>query len=179
STVDHLADVVGEITAFGRPPELHLKPMSLHPLLDECLSFAQARCETDGVEVYKSYDQGCPEAMLDAKELRKAFLNLILNGMEALAPGGRLTVTTSYGAEPKTITVIVADTGAGMTEETLSRMFDMFFTTKAQGTGLGMAIVRSVIDLHGGELLVHSVVGQGTRFTVRLPVAAPGAGARA
>jgi signal transduction histidine kinase len=179
STVDHLADVVGEITAFGRPPELHLKPMSLHPLLDECLSFAQARCETQGVEVYKSYDQGCPEALLDAKEMRKAFLNLILNGMEALAPGGRLTVTTAYAADTKTMTVVVEDTGTGMTEETLSRMFDMFFTTKAQGTGLGMAIVRSVIDLHGGELLVHTSVGQGTRFTVRLPVTAPAHGGQA
>jgi two-component system, NtrC family, sensor histidine kinase HydH len=131
------------------------------------------------VEVYKSYDQGCPDALLDAKEMRKAFLNLILNGMEALAPGGRLTVTTAYAADTKTITVVVEDTGAGMTEETLSRMFDMFFTTKVQGTGLGMAIVRSVIDLHGGELLVHSTVGEGTRFTVRLPVTAHGAEAHA
>src|SRR5688500_12132865 len=97
--------------------------------------------------------------------------------MEALSPGGRLTVTTSYAADARMITVVVEDTGAGMTEETLSRMFDMFFTTKTQGTGLGMAIVRSVIDLHGGELLVHTSVGQGTRFTVRLPVTAPAPGA--
>ena len=66
--------------------------------------------------------------------------------------------------------VTVEDTGSGMSEETQSRMFDLFFTTKPQGTGLGMAIARSVIDLHGGELTIHSVLGHGTRVSVRLPV---------
>jgi two-component system sensor histidine kinase HydH len=169
STVDHLASVVSEITAFGRPPELHRTPTALHPLLDECLAFAQARCETADIEVFRVYDPTCPEAMLDARELRKAFLNLVLNGLESLAPGGRLTVTTSWTPEPRTITVVIEDTGLGMSEETVSRIFDLFFTTKAQGTGLGMAVVRSVIDLHGGSLDVRSAPGQGTRVTVRLP----------
>src|SRR5206468_441142 len=104
STVDHLAAVVSEITAFGRPPELHRAPVAVHSLLDECVSFA--------------------------------------------------------------------DTGVGMADETLARIFDLFFTTKPQGTGLGMAIARSVIDLHGGELTVHSVVGQGSRVVARLPLEA-------
>ena len=69
--------------------------------------------------------------------------------------------------------MIVEDTGSGMTEETVSRMFDLFFTTKPKGTGLGMAIARSVIDLHGGELTIHSALGQGTRVTARLPVGPP------
>lgn len=173
SAVDHLAAVVGEITAFGRPPDLHRAAVGIHPLLDECLSLAQARCETKDVAVFRVYDPACPEGMFDARELRKAFLNLVLNGLEALAPGGRLTVTTSYAPEPNTITVVIDDTGCGMTEEITSRMFDMFFTTKPQGTGLGMSITRSVIDLHGGQLAVHSVLGQGTRVTVRLPVDRP------
>jgi two-component system sensor histidine kinase AtoS len=68
------------------------------------------------------------------------------------------------------VTVIIEDTGAGMSEETLSRAFDLFFTTKPEGTGLGMALARSVIDLHGGSLDVHSAPGRGTRVRVRLPV---------
>jgi signal transduction histidine kinase len=115
--------------------------------------------------------------MLDARELRKAFLNLIVNGLEALAPGGRLTITTAWAPETGTLTVTIEDTGGGMTDETLSRIFDLFFTTKPHGTGLGMAIARSVIDLHGGELAIHSVVGQGTRVTARLPLDAAPAGA--
>jgi len=170
ATVDHLATVVQEITAFGRPPELHRVATDVHALLDECLAFAQAKCETPGVEVLRDYDPACPYALLDVRELRKALLNLVLNGMEALAAGGRMTVTTAYAADTRTMTVTIEDTGAGMSEETLSRMFDLFFTTKPQGTGLGMALARSVIDLHAGELTINSTVGKGTRVTVRLPV---------
>ena len=171
STVDHLAAVVSEITAFGRPPELHRAPVALHALLDECVSFAQARITTADIEIFRVYDPTAPaQAMLDARELRKAFLNLVLNGLESLAPGGRLTVTTAWAPDAKTLTVTIEDTGGGMADETLARIFDLFFTTKPQGTGLGMAIARSVIDLHGGELTVHSVVGQGTRIVARLPL---------
>lgn len=170
STVDHLATVVQEITAFGRPPELHRVATNIHALLDECLAFAQAKCEATGVEVVRGYDTACPDALLDARELRKAFLNLVLNGMEALGPDGKLTVMTSYAPQTRMVTVVVEDTGVGMSEETLSRMFDLFFTTKSQGTGLGMALARSVIDLHAGELAINSAPGKGTRVTVRLPV---------
>ena len=178
STVDHLAAVVQEITAFGRPPELHRVPTSLHALLDECVGFAQAKCETPGIEVVRSYDPACPEALLDARELRKAFLNLVINGLESLRDGGRLTVSTTYAPDTRAVTIVVEDTGHGMSDETLSRIFDLFFTTKPQGTGLGMALARSVIDLHGGELTVHSALGKGTRITIRLPME-PAGGARA
>ncbi len=170
STVDHLAGVVQEITAFGRPPELHRAATSVQALLDECLSFAQAKCETPDIEIVKAYDAACPDGLLDARELRKAFLNLILNGLESLRAGGRLTVSTGYSADTRTITVVVEDTGHGMSEETLSRIFDLFFTTKPHGTGLGMALARSVIDLHGGTLDIHSTVGKGTRVAMRLPL---------
>src|SRR5204862_7518337 len=149
-TVDHLAAVVSEITSFGRPPELHRAPVALHALLDECVSFAQARITTEGIEIFRIYDPTAPpQAMLDARELRKAFLNLILNGLESLAPGGRLTVTTAWAADTKALTVTIEDTGGGMSDETLSRIFDLLFTPKPQDTGLGMAIARSVIHLHG------------------------------
>jgi signal transduction histidine kinase len=145
----------------------------MHALLDECLSFAEARTGAEGIEIFRAYDDACPaDALLDARELRKAFLNLILNALESLSPGGRLTVTTNYSPDTKSLGVIVEDTGSGMSEETVSRMFDLFFTTKPQGTGLGMAIARSVIDLHGGQLTIHSVLGQGTRVTARLPMEA-------
>lgn len=170
STVDHLSAVVSEITAFGRPPELHRAPVDVHALIDECLTFAKARATTEGVDVSARFDDQCPVAFLDGRELRKAFLNLVVNGMEALDRGGRLTVTTTYAAADRSLTVTIEDTGRGMSEETLARLFDLFYTTKRDGTGLGMAIARSVIDRHGGELAVASAPGQGTRVTVRLPL---------
>ena len=170
STVDHLAAVVQDITAFGRPAELKRTPTSVQALLDECVTFAQAKCETPGIEVFRAYDDGCPDAMLDARELRKAFLNLLLNALEALREGGRLSVSTGYSPDTRSVTVVIEDTGVGMSEETVARIFDLFFTTKPHGTGLGMALAKSVIDHHGGELAVHSTVGRGTRVSVRLPV---------
>ena len=179
STVDHLAAVVAEITAFGRPAELHRAPTAIHTLLDECLTFGRARCETEGLQIERDYDTRCPEGELDARELRKAFLNLILNGLESLEPGGCLRVTTACAAEPHEVRITFEDNGSGMNEETLSRVFDLFFTTKPEGTGLGMAIARSVIDLHGGQLTLQSEPGRGTRALVRLPLTSPRGGPEA
>lgn len=173
ATVDHLAAVVAEITAFGRTPELRRAPTALSALLDECIGLARARCPDEGIEVLRAYETGCPEAYVDARELRKAFLNLVLNGLEALDGHGQLTIGTVYTAETGTITVAIDDTGCGMSDETLSRVFDLFFTTKPEGTGLGMAIARSVIDRHGGEITIQSAPGHGTHVRVRLPLGAP------
>jgi signal transduction histidine kinase len=172
SVVDHLAGVVTEITAFGRTPELERAPASIAALLDECVALAQARHPVEGLEVVRAYDDACPAAAVDARELRKAFLNLLVNALEALGPGGRLRLATAWEAAGGVITVVVEDTGAGMSEETLARIFDLFYTTKPHGTGLGMAIARSVVERHGGELVVRSAPGKGTRVSVRLPVAA-------
>jgi signal transduction histidine kinase len=169
-TVDNLAAVVNEITAFGRTPELRRAPTDLHALLDECVTFARAKVARDDIEVLSTYDPACPPAPVDARELRKALLNLVLNGVESLGPAGRLTVSTSYAPAARTITITLDDTGSGMSEETLARVFDLFFTTKPEGTGLGMALARSVITRHGGELAINSEVGQGTRVIVRLPI---------
>jgi two-component system, NtrC family, sensor kinase len=169
--VERLGAVVAEITAFGRPSELHRAPASLPPLLDECLAFARARQGSDGVEIVRQYDPACPEALVDARELRKAFLNLILNGLEAMEEGGRLTIRVDFAPDSDVIRVSIEDTGVGMSEETLSRVFDMCFTTKPQGTGLGMAIARSVIARHGGDLRLQSAPRLGTKVVVNLPAA--------
>jgi signal transduction histidine kinase len=177
STIDHLVAVVSELTAFGRPKELQRAPTALGPLLDECLALARARCPGDSIDVVRSYDARCPDVNVDARELRKAFLNLILNGLEALQGRGRLTVGTVWAPDTQVVTAAIDDTGVGMSDETLARIFDLFFTTKPDGTGLGMAVARSVIDLHGGELSVQSTLGHGTRVRVRLPAGAAADGA--
>ena len=169
-TVDHLAAVVSEITAFGRTPELRRAPTDVPELLDECVTFARAKVARDDITVTCSHDPACPAASLDVREMRKAFLNLILNGLEALGAGGRLAVVSSYAPAARTITVTLDDTGGGMSEATLARVFDLFFTTKPEGTGLGMALARSVITRHSGQLSINSEVGQGTRVIVRLPI---------
>jgi signal transduction histidine kinase len=174
ATIDHLAGVVSEITAVGKSPLLHPARTALAALLDECISFARARVTEPSLQIVRRYDPACPEAMVDARQLRKAFLNLVLNGLESLSAGGRLTVSIVHAPEVRTITVTIEDTGSGMNEETLSRVFDLFFTTKPEGTGLGMSIARAIIEGHGGSLSLRSAPGEGTRVTVALPVGPPG-----
>ena len=170
ATVDNLAAVVNDITAFGRTSELRRAPTDLAALLDECVTFARAKVARQDIEVTRSYDSSCPPVPVDAREIRKAFLNLVLNGLEALGANGRLAVATSYAAAARAVTVTLDDTGGGMSEETLARIFDLFFTTKPEGTGLGMALARSVITRHGGQLTITSDLGRGTRVLIRLPI---------
>jgi signal transduction histidine kinase len=165
--IDHLAELVTEITAFGGTPELKRVLTDVNALLDECLALAQDRLTGRQIEIVREYDQACPPASLDARALRKALLNLIVNGLEAIGAEGTLTVRTAFRGGA--IDISVEDTGCGMSHETQSRIFDLFFTTKPNGTGLGMGIVRSVIDQHGGHMAIDSAPGKGTRVRLHLP----------
>jgi len=166
--VGHLAELVTDITAYGRAPELRRAPTAVNAVLDECLGLAEDRVVQGDIRVVRELDEAVGEVLLDARELKKALLNLIRNGLEAMADGGTLTVRTRR-TDGGAIEISVEDTGSGMDAETSARMFELFFTTKPNGTGLGMAIVRSVVDRHGGRLEIESEAGRGTRVRIELP----------
>jgi signal transduction histidine kinase len=170
--VDHMAELVREITQFGRPATLRRAPTSLNGLVESCLDLAQARRRTKDVQVTLDLDPALPPAMLDAREVRKVFLNLIGNALEAMESGGTLTLRTR-AAERGFLETMVEDTGCGMSDETRARIFDLFYTTKETGTGLGMAIARAVVEQHGGRLEIRSQLGRGTHVSVLLPVEGP------
>jgi signal transduction histidine kinase len=170
--VDHMAELVREITQFGRPAALRRAPTSLNGLVESCLDLAQARRKVEDVQVTLELDAALPQAMLDAREVRKVFLNLIGNALEAMEGGGTLTLRTR-AAERGFLETIVEDTGCGMSDETRARAFDLFYTTKETGTGLGMAIARSVVEQHGGRIEIRSQLGRGTQVSVLLPVEGP------
>ena len=167
--VKHLGELVTDITAYGRPPELRREETPANALIEECLSLVQDRVADKQIRLVSALDAAVGTVLVDVRELRKVFLNLFVNALEAMEPRGTLTVRTRR-ADENTIEVSVEDTGCGIDAETRSRMFDLFFTTKANGTGLGMAIARSVVDRHGGRLEVDSEPGRGTRVRVELPV---------
>jgi signal transduction histidine kinase len=170
--VDHMAELVREITQFGRPAALRRAPTSLNGLVESCLDLAQARRRIKDVQVTIDLDTALPQAMLDAREVRKLFLNLIGNALEAMESGGTLTLRTRAAARGF-LETLVEDTGCGMSDETRARAFDLFYTTKETGTGLGMAIARSVVEQHGGRIEIRSQLGRGTQVSVLLPVEAP------
>jgi signal transduction histidine kinase len=170
--VDHMTDMVREITQFSRPGSLRRVPTGLNGLLESCLALAQARVAGKEIRVELELDPALPPAALDPRETRKVFLNLIVNALEATDAGGTLTLRTR-AAERGFVEAAVEDTGCGMSEETRARAFDLFFTTKDSGTGLGMAIARTVVEQHGGRMDIRSQVGRGTQVRVLLPLEAP------
>jgi signal transduction histidine kinase len=170
--VDHMTDLIREISQFGRPGSLQRIPSSLNGLMESCLALAQARVAGKEIRVALQLDPALPAAALDPREIRKVFLNIIVNALEAMEAGGTLTLR-SRRAERGFVEAAVEDTGCGMTEETRTRAFDLFFTTKDSGTGLGMAIARTVVEQHGGRMDIRSQLGRGTQVRVLLPLEEP------
>jgi signal transduction histidine kinase len=169
SSVDHLARTVSELNQFARPREMTLAPVRLDALMDELLQMVGDRVAEKRIDVVRAYDPDLPEGMFDEDELRKAFINFLINALDASSEGGRLYVSVEAEV-PEQVRVTVRDEGQGMDEETLRRLFEPFYTTKSTGTGLGMAIARKIVEQHRGRLDVRSVEGKGTTVTVTLPL---------
>jgi two-component system, NtrC family, nitrogen regulation sensor histidine kinase GlnL len=168
-SVDHLAAIVAELSDYARPRELRKSALNLNQLLDEIVPMVADRLAAKQMQVEKQYALRLPPGQFDVTELKKLFLNLIINAIEASEPGKSIELRTNSDGNGKVIVEIV-DHGAGMDAETLRRLFEPFYTTKEKGTGLGMAIARKITELHKGELTVRSRKGEGTTATVRLPV---------
>ena len=167
-----MTDLVREITQFGRPGSLRRIPTSLNGLMESCLALAQARVAGKEIRVGLQLDPALPQAALDPREIQKAFLNLIVNALEAMEAGETLTLRTRR-AERGFVEAAAEDTGCGMTEETRTRAVDLFFTTKDSGIGFGMAIARTVVERHGARMDFRSQLGRGTQVRVLLPLEAP------
>ena len=168
-SVDHLAMIVSELSDYARPRELRRTPLSLHQLLDEVLPMVADRLQEKEMRIEKRYEPQLPAGEFDVTELRKLFLNLIINAIEASEKGKSIELRTLSDGNGGVVVQII-DQGSGMDAETLRRLFEPFYTTKEKGTGLGMAIARKIAELHNGELDVKSRKGQGTTATVRLPL---------
>jgi len=154
---------------FARLPLPTLRSTSVEPCVREAL---EAYPPGDGIRVAVEPLDSLPRAVADADQLRIVFGNLIRNASEAMLLGGRLSITGSQGEEA--VEVAIADTGTGVSEADLSRILEPLYSTKSRGLGLGLAIVRSILDKCGGQLLVESEPGRGSVFTVRLMTAPPG-----
>jgi signal transduction histidine kinase len=168
-TIDHLASLVGDILTFGRPRVLNREPVALEPLVQECLSLIADPCARQRIEVALELADVSEPLSLDPVEIRRALANLLQNAVDAMPEGGVLKVIARRNGSSG-LELAVEDNGVGMDEKTAARMSDLFFTTKQRGTGLGMAIVRTAIERHGGHLQISSEPGRGTRVRIELPL---------
>ncbi len=171
NSVDHLNRTVAELNQFARPQELNLEPVRLDALMDELIQMVADRGEEKRVRGVPRDAEAAPVGPFDAGELRKAFINFLINALEASPEGVTLTVAVEALADADaSARITIRDEGTGMDEGTLRRLFEPFYTTKSQGTGLGMAIAKKIVELHKGRLEVRSEVGKGTTVLVTLPL---------
>ncbi len=165
---DRLNRIVQEFLGFASPKQPELQPADMNEAIESVLTLTTQEARKAGVKVEKRLDPAIGRRSLDAGLLKQAFLNLVLNAIQAMPDGGVLTVES--GIKGGTIEVMISDTGIGIPEENRKKLFSPFFTTKKNGTGLGLAITYRIIENHRGSIDVVSGPGKGTRFTVRIPV---------
>lgn len=171
---------------FAKPQNPRLETVNVNQVLNTTLAFQMKHqaAGADGpakVEIVREFGD-LPPTQADSTQLQQVFLNLFLNAFHAMPRGGELRVRTSLEVDGATIRIEVSDTGSGIREDLLDKVFEPFFTTRAKGTGLGLALSRQVIERHGGTITVANRPGGGALFTLRLPVRAepeptPGAAA--
>ena len=165
--IRRLDEVVQGFLKFSRPEDLKLQPVGLGPLLEEIVPIVKPEAERTGVELVIECD-GAPDVNGDPAMLRQAFLNLALNACQAMPYGGTLRIYCE-AVRGRRVSVSFSDTGVGIKPEHLERIFDLYYTTKEKGSGIGLSMVYRTVQMHDGEIEVQSTPGAGTKFRVLLP----------
>jgi signal transduction histidine kinase len=168
SEIDRLDRAVKTFLDFTRPVEIELTETDLAELLQEVLDSAAPTIQRAGVELVKILPQQFPPVRLDRQLMHQAVLNLVLNACEAMTRGGRLTVSLAQNGDRADIQV--ADTGRGIAPEHQRKIFQLFFTTRPGGSGIGLANTFRFVQLHNGSIEFMSEVGRGTTFRIELPL---------
>lgn len=163
-----LNDIVIEFLDFARPQEANLAAGDINEVVKKVTGFILPMTREKEIEMAVELDPNLPFAALDADLLYRAFLNILINGIQAMETGGRLEVSTGR-ADDGWILIDITDNGAGMSKETVEQIFKPFYTDKHKGTGLGLAITKNIIDSHNGEIIVTSEPNVGTTFSIALP----------
>ncbi|MDN3513637.1 MAG: ATP-binding protein [Candidatus Brocadia sp.] len=163
--------IVKQLMAFSRPYSLHISNHSLNEIVENSLRFVDHRIKEQGVQLEKVLYPELPEILGDADHISQVIINVIVNALDSMPYGGKLIIKTGYcDSQPSRIQVAITDTGTGIPEEILNKIFNPFFTTKEMGSGLGLAISKRIVDDHNGNILLKSTPGEGTTFSVCLPV---------
>jgi two-component system NtrC family sensor kinase len=164
--------ITSSLLSLARQDKREVSRFPLTGLLDEILAQIGHQVPLTGYTIERGYQQAAIQLEADREQLRQVFTNLILNGLQAMEVEGRLTLSAE--ADPEgTCSITIADTGPGIDPEQQERLFSPFFTTKQNGTGLGLAVSWGIIRNHGGTIEVFSAPGCGARFTVTLPSSSP------
>jgi signal transduction histidine kinase len=165
--IRRLDHVVQGFLRFSRPEELQVEPVSLHAMLQDITDVVRPQAEQQGIAVQMEALEGVA-IQVDRAMVRQALLNLALNAIDAMPSGGTLTLR-ARPVENEQVQIDVVDTGVGIEPTHLAKIFDLYFTTREQGSGLGLSMVYRTVQLHDGTIEVESSPGHGAAFRVRLP----------
>jgi signal transduction histidine kinase len=161
-------DVIKGLLDFANPKEPVLAPSSVNKVIKEALFFSAPQAQESQITIEKNLGKNLPLVLLDQEQIRRVFVNIILNALQAMPPGGVLQIRTARGTFRR-VMVHISDTGTGIPPVILKRIFDPFFTTKSQGAGLGLSISRTILEKHRATITCDSQEGQGTIFTILFP----------
>jgi len=164
--------IISNLLDFARESSSQIESLDLTELLRETITLASNQIKLSGIKIELQATDNLPRVHGDAQQLEQVFLNLILNAVDASSKGDRIQVIVLPADDPNYVAVKVIDSGSGIPEHILPSIFDPFFTTKAKGkgTGLGLSVSQGIVAKHGGRIRVASKEGQGTTFTVTLPI---------
>jgi len=161
--------IVRELLELARPSEASSKLGQIGEAIDKACALVRTKCEKQHILLHKRWSKKLPLIFCDEERLEKAFLNIILNAIDAMPNGGRLAVTAYSDSRNNDVVVSFLDTGSGIPHKDLDKIFHPFFTDKKDGIGLGLCLTQQVISYHKGDIKVKSDVGKGTEIIVRLP----------
>jgi signal transduction histidine kinase len=167
SEIKRLDEVITGFVRFIRPEELQPQPVNVHAMISEVIALVEPDARRSGIQCRADVSK-VGELRADPALLRQALLNLALNACQAMPNGGKLTMGARTEKD-KRVALTIEDTGMGISAEKLDRIFDLYYTTKPEGSGIGLSIVYRIVQLHDGEIEVQSLEGRGSTFRVLLP----------
>ncbi len=176
--IHRLDGTIRNMLSFARPGLLKLAPTDPNEVIEAVIFLVRQQLKKQNIETRLDLEKELPKVMIDPQQIQQAVLNVVLNAVEAMASGGILTISMKEKAvadpskkeSPIFISIVVSDTGPGIPDATMTRIFNPFYTTKPAGTGLGLSITQRIIEEHRGKIDIQSKIGKGTSFIIDLPV---------
>jgi two-component system sensor histidine kinase HydH len=166
--VERLNRSIGELLDYAKPAQLKRDAAFIQEIIRKTVSLVQVDAESYNIDIQLETDNDIPQILVDKDKMNQVFLNLFLNAIQAMEHGGDLVVRAEK--DRQTIIITIRDNGVGIEPENLSRVFDPYYTTKNDGTGLGLAMTSKIIEEHGGKIELSSVYGEFTEVRVILPL---------
>jgi two-component system NtrC family sensor kinase len=165
-------NIVKNLLLFSKRQMGEFAIVDLHEILDRCVQLVDHHLQLNNIKLVKAYQKGTAEVMGDKDQIQQAFLAILVNAVEAMPGGGTLGIKTFSDSDNKKVKIQIQDTGSGISPTDLPHIFEPFFTTKKEGkgVGLGLSVCYGIIERHDGKIGVDSVVGQGSTFTIELPL---------